>query len=492
MPLATELREYLDACFAGVWIESDEQREAILEISELCRQETWRLAVWDLAQGLQFPLQSTGELTANDPLAAVRLVSDLAEPGQTSLLVLVNYHRFLGSPEVVQALAHAVEQGKQNRTFVILLSPQAELPRELEKLFVVLRHELPSREQLASIARELTTGDELPTGQELEAVLDAAAGLTRYEAEGAFSLSLVRDQRLTPATVLAIKAQQLQQSNLVTLHDGHERFSDLGGLAALKAFCLRALRPRPYDSPVQPKGVLLLSPPGCGKSAIAKALGNEVNRPTLRLDLGALMGSLVGQTEANTRRAIAIIEAMAPCLVFIDEIDKGLSGVSGNAGDSGVSARMFGTLLTWLSDRTSQVMVIATANSIDRLPPEFLRAERFDGVFFLDLPTSEERTAIWKIHRHVFGIAASESQPPDGGWTGAEIRACCRLSALLDVPLTTAAQQIVPVSISAAEQLATLRQWASGRCLSAHESGIYQAPPTAKKRRNVRLDPSAN
>jgi SpoVK/Ycf46/Vps4 family AAA+-type ATPase len=276
------------------------------------------------------------------------------------------------------------------------------------------------------------------------------------------------------------------------MHDGHERFADLGGLAALKAFCLRALRPRPHDSPVQPKGVLLLSPPGCGKSAIAKALGNEVNRPTLRLDLGALMGSLVGQTEANTRRAIAIIEAMAPCLVFIDEIDKGLSGVGSQAGDSGVSARMFGTLLTWLSDRTSQVMVIATANSIDRLPPEFLRAERFDGVFFLDLPTSEERTAIWKIHRQVFGIAESESQPPDEGWTGAEIRACCRLAALLDVPLTTAAQQIVPVSISAAEQLANLREWASGRCLSAHEAGIYQASLTAKKRRNVRLDPSAN
>jgi len=206
----------------------------------------------------------------------------------------VNYHRFLGSPEIVQGLAHAVEQGKRNRTFVILLSPQAELPRELEKLFVVLRHELPSRKQLAAIARELATGDELPTGAELEAVLDATAGLTRYEAEGALSLSLVRDRRLTPPTILAIKAQQLQQSNLVTMHDPYERFSDLGGLAALKAFCLRTLRPRPHDSPVQPKGVLL-SPPGCGKSAIAKALGNEVNRPTLRLDLGALRGSLVGQ-----------------------------------------------------------------------------------------------------------------------------------------------------------------------------------------------------
>jgi hypothetical protein len=492
MPLATELREYLDACFAGVWIESDEHQEAIAEISELCRQEAWRLAVWDLAQGIQLPLQSSGELTANDPLSAVRLAGDLAEPAQTSLLLLVNYHRFLGSPEIIQALAQAIEQGKRNRTFVILLSPQAELPRELEKLFVVLRHELPSRDQLASIARELATGDELPTGQELEAVLDAAAGLTRYEAEGAFSLSLVRDRRLTPPTILSIKAQQLQQSNLVTMHDGHERFSDLGGLAALKAFCLRALRPRPHDSPVQPKGVLLLSPPGCGKSAIAKALGNEVNRPTLRLDLGALMGSLVGQTEANTRRAIAIIEAMAPCLVFIDEIDKGLSGVNGNAGDSGVSARMFGTLLTWLSDRTSQVMVIATANSVERLPPEFLRAERFDGVFFLDLPTSEERAAIWKIHRQALGIAESETQPPDEGWTGAEIRACCRLSALLDVPLTTAAQQIVPVSVSAAEQLTSLRDWASGRCLSAHEPGIYQAPLMAKKRRSVRLDPSAN
>ncbi len=491
MPLANVLREYVDACFSGVWIESDEQREAILEVTQLCREETWRLAVWDLYRGVQFPLEPATETATTDPLAAVGLAHDLAEPVQTSLVVLVNFHHFLGSAEIIQALAHHVEQGKQQRSFVVILSPQAELPRELEKLFVVLRHELPSREQLAVIAHELASGEELPTGEQFNAVLDAAAGLTRYEAEGAFSLSLVREGRLSPATILTLKVQQLQQTNLVTMRAGRERFADLGGLAALKSFCLRALRPQPPDSPVQPKGVLLLSPPGCGKSAIAKALGSEVNRPTLRLNLGALMGSLVGQTEANTRRAIAIIEAMAPCLVFIDEIDKGLSGVGGQAGDGGVSARIFGTLLTWLSDHTSQVMVIATANLIERLPPEFLRAERFDGVFFLDLPTAEERTAIWKIHRAAFRIQEAESQPADEGWTGAEIRACCRLAALLDVPLTTAAQQIVPVSISAAEQLHQLRQWASGRCLSAHEPGIYQAP-VSTKRRGVRLDPSAN
>ena len=223
----------------------------------------------------------------------------------------------------------------------------------------------------------------------------------------------------------------------------------------------------------RPRGVLLLGVPGTGKSAFAKALGSETGRPTLILDIGSLMGSLVGSTEANIRQALKTIDAMEPCICFIDEVEKALSGVS-SSGDSGVSARLFGTFLTWLNDHQSDVFTICTCNDISKLPPEFSRAERFDGCFFLDLPSGEQRRKIWDIYLKLFGLDADQAKPNEQQWTGAEIRACCRLAALLDVPLTAAAQNVVPVAVTAAESVERLHNWAYGRCLDAENSGIYQ------------------
>lgn len=180
---------------------------------------------------------------------------------------------------------------------------------------------------------------------------------------------------------------------------------------------------------------------------------------------------------------------MAPSILFVDELDKGLYGVNGS-GDSGVSTRLFGTMLSWLADHQSDVFFLGTANDIRRLPPEFTRAERLDGVFFVDLPTAVQRQAIWSLNRQQFDIGASEPVPADEDWTGAEIRACCRLAALLDVPLSEAARQVVPVSITSAEAIDQLRDWASGRCLSADQPGIYRRPVKATTRRKI--VPSAN
>ena len=209
------------------------------------------------------------------------------------------------------------------------------------------------------------------------------------------------------------------KSGLLTLHRGGERFADLGGLDNLKGFCLRSLRQQGQsDSRRRPKGVLLLSPPGCGKSQFCKALGNEVGRPTLILDVGSLMGSLVGQTEANIRQALKIADAMSPCILMCDEVEKALSGVgSSGATDSGVSARLFGTLLTWLNDRTSDVYVVCTCNDISKLPPEFSRAERFDGVFFVELPGVQQRRAIWNLYVEQYGLDAHQPKPVDADWT---------------------------------------------------------------------------
>jgi hypothetical protein len=398
MSLTERLGEYVRACFTGIWIESHEHQDALVAIAQLCRQEDWRLATWDIEQGLKVPGAEI-EATGNDPLAAIRAVNSLVTPDGTAILVLQNFHRFLQSAEIVQAIAQQIIAGKQNRTILVVLAPVVQLPIEIEKLFVVIEHELPDREQLGEIARGIATDDsELPDGPELETILDAAAGLTRMEAENAFSLSLVRHGRVTPDAVWELKTQTLKRSGSLELHRGQEDFSSLGGLSALKSFCKRELlQPSRGDERRRPRGVLLLSPPGCGKSQFCKALGKEVGRPVLILDVGSLMGSLVGQSEERTRQAMHIVDAMAPCVLMIDEVEKAFAGVNGN-GDSGVSSRMFGTFLGWLNDHSSDVFVVCTANDVSRLPPEFGRSERFDGIFFLDLPGREEKDAIWNIY----------------------------------------------------------------------------------------------
>ncbi len=498
MSLSRQLQDYIRACFTGLWIESHEHDEALAEISQLCRQENWRLATWDIDQGLHIVGdQESSAASGSDPLAAIRSLNALGDPNGAALLVLQNFHRFLNSAEIVQALIRQIVAGKQNRTFVAVLAPVVNIPVELEKLFVVIEHGLPDRKQLEEIARGVATEDgELPSGDELGAVFDSAAGLTSYEAEGAFSLSLVRHSRVTPEVVWDLKSQMLKKSGLLSLHRGSEKFVDLGGLAALKSFCGRLLRSDARrDNSVRPRGVGLVSPPGCGKSAFCKSLGNETGRPTLTLDIGSLMGGIVGQTEQQTRQALRIADAMAPCVLFIDEIEKGLAGVSASgAGDSGVSARMFGTLLTYLSDHTSDVFTVVTANDISKLPPEFFRSERFDAVFMIDLPGRPEKNAIWEMYLAKFGLDVRQTRPADDQWTGAEIRACCRLAALLNVPLVQAAQNVVPVAVTAAASVERLRGWASGRCLSADKQGVYRSigTPATKAGRKISRDASNN
>jgi hypothetical protein len=422
MSLSQQLAEYISACFTGLWLQSHEHEDALREIAQMCRDQDWRLATWEVDQGLQIP---GGEMPAdaggNDPLAAVRAVNALANADSSAILVLANFHRFLNSAEIVQALAHQITVGKQNRTFTVILSPIVQIPTELEKLMVVVEHELPDRDQLAEVARGIATeDDELPEGDELETVLDSAAGLTRYEAEGAFSLSLVRHRRIQADAIWELKSGMLKKSGLLQLHRGAERFDNLGGLQSLKSFCLRAMRRQGHQDPLRrPRGVMLLGVPGTGKSAFSKALGAETGRPTLVMDVGALMGSLVGSTEANIPQALKIADAMAPCVLMVDEVEKGLSGVaSSGTTDSGVTARLFGTFLSWMNDHDSDVFLITTCNDISKLPPEFSRAERFDGVWFLDLSGKEQRQSIWEIYLKLFELDRNQPRPQDEGWTG--------------------------------------------------------------------------
>ena len=487
--LKQRLHEYVSGCFTGIWIESQEPHDAVADIQSLCQDQAWQFARWDIDQGLRVSGQTIDD--GQDPLSAVKSAGAMGD--DTSILVLENFHRFLGSPEIIQAMATLLHAGKQSRSVIVVLAPVLELPPELEKIFVAIEHALPGREQLQEIAEGVGVEDgELPKGRELEQVLDAASGLTRAEAESAFSLSLVRHGKITPETTWELKSQTLKKSGLLEIYEGDACFDDLGGLDALKSFSKRALT-RSNDR-VRARGVMLLSPPGCGKSQICKALGHETGRPVILLDVGSLMGSLVGQTESRTRQALKIIDAMGKSVVLLDEVDKAFGSASGGGtGDSGVSARMFGAFLTWLNDRGSDSFVVCTANDVQRLPPEFARAERFDSVFFVDLPGSEERELIWNQYIESYQLDPEQPKPKDDSWTGAEIKACCRLAALLDVPLKQAALNVVPVAHTSKESIDSLRSWATGRCIDAQKGGIYKATkPKSRTRRKIKADPSLN
>jgi hypothetical protein len=498
MTLNERLSEYVRACFTGIWIQTFEPEDALAEIARLCRQNGWTLAAWDIDRGLSLAGRADGPgavAGAADPLAALRALDSLCSPDGTALLALRNFHRFLGSAEVVQALESQLVAGRQARTFVVVLAPVLQIPIELEKQFVILDHDLPNRDQLAAIARGVAVEPgELPDGVGLDAVLDAAAGLTRMETENAFSLSLVRHGRLAADVLWDLKSGMLRKSGLLTLHRGGETFADLGGLEALKTSCARALRPGRRPG-VRARGVLLLGPPGSGKSAFFKALGAETGRPTLILDVGALLGSLVGQSEANVRQALRLVDAMSPCVAMIDEVEKALAGVaSSGQTDSEVAARMFASFLTWLNDHESDAFVVCTANEVSKLPPEFARSERFDATFFLDLPAAREKEIIWRMYVEKYALDPDQRRPRDGDFTGAEIKSCCRLAALLDIPLLEAAEHIVPVAVTAGEAVERLRQWAAGRCLAADRPGLYTRGQdlAGKPGRNVRRDPSSN
>ncbi|QDT16777.1 AAA family ATPase [Alienimonas californiensis] len=481
--LKRRFAELIAAAFPGVLVTSDEPEDAVRDLAAVCQERNWTFAAWTATGDEEGP---------GDPLAAVKALPQSGDGETPAVLAMVHVHRFFQSAELLAAIRGTLAAGKTRRTCLVLIQPTGDLPPELKRDFAVLDHPLPSREELDGVAKGVATEPgELP--EEMWAVLDAAAGLTRSEAENAFALSLVRHGKLDPDPLWELKAKQLTGSGSLTLCRNGPGFGSLGGMQALKAFCRTALTNlHPH---AEPKGVLLLGPPGSGKSAFAKALGSEVGRPTLSLDIGGLMGSLVGQSEENTRRALATVEAMSPCVLFIDEVEKALAGTSGGQQDSGVGTRMLGALLSWLADRPRGVFAVATSNDASRLPAELTRSGRFDATFFLDLPAAEERALIWDRYRAEYGIDAGDEPADDEGWTGAEIESCCRLSALLGVSLVEAGSYVVPVSESGREQLAKLRRWASGRCLDAEGGGPYrhrdrqQSGDQPRPRRNTQRRP---
>jgi SpoVK/Ycf46/Vps4 family AAA+-type ATPase len=330
----------------------------------------------------------------------------------------------------------------------------------------------------------------------LERLAKAALGLTALEAENAFARAMVDDNHLSAGDVEIVqqeKGQIVRKSGVLEMITSQVRLTDIGGLANLKNWLTKRSgswldEAALYGLPA-PKGVLVTGVPGCGKSLTAKAMASAWSLPLLRLDIGRVFGGLVGQSEQNMRTALRTAEAVAPCVMWIDEIEKGFAAGASGTGDSGTSARVFGTFLTWMQEKTSPVFVMATANNISALPPEFLRKGRFDEIFFIDLPTTVERKTIFSLHisaRLRAGPALGDLSVDDPlldtlaalteGYSGAEIEQAV-ISACFDAfdgrrtltadDLERAITHTVPLSITQAEQIQALRAWADVRAVAA-------------------------
>jgi hypothetical protein len=500
MNFQTEIEILIRARYPILYVITSEEMRVQRVLVEIAAGRQKKVFEWTCSSGVvpagaSIQSQKGRNPATKDPLAALDLVIDQVEP---AIFLFKDFHPFLTRSNfaVIRRLKDIALHLKNSRKTIVLISPVMEIPAELDKEITVINLPQPGKEELGELLDKAV--EELRESQQVEIDLDeegrdrllqAALGLTLGEAENVFAKIIVKNQRLSGDhvnEVFAEKQQIIRKSGLLEYYAAEEDFTSVGGLSVLKdwvnkravAFTAEA---RAFGLPA-PKGVLLLGVQGCGKSLCAKAVSRLWQLPLLRFDMGRMFGSLVGSSEENVRRAIAVAESIAPAVLWVDEIDKAFTGSqSSGATDGGTTARVFGTFLTWLSEKTAPVFVVATANDVSQLPPELMRKGRLDEIFYVDLPLDEERAEIFRIHlakrnRNPVEFDLPALAAASAEFSGAEIEEAI-ISALYDafyakqelatMHLLTTLSQTVPLARTMAEKVSEQRNWAIGRARNA-------------------------
>ncbi len=507
-----EISALVRARYPIIWVVSFEETRVIRELRDANGvKDRKKVYVWSITEGWSVA-GGGGESAGKDITDPFKALNYMVQTEKNAVFVLKDFHPFLQDPTIVRRLRDLREGLKNTIKTCILLSSVLKIPPELEKEVAVIDYDLPNVEQLGKIRDSVLQGVkddprvEAPGDErQREKIAEAALGLTATEAENVFAKSMVQHKRFDLDVILQEKEQIIRKSGILEFLHPEESVKGIGGLTVLKEWLNKRTRAftkeaREFGLP-QPKGILLIGVPGCGKSLTAKSIGNLWQLPLLRLDVGRVFGSLVGSSEENIRRAIRTAESVAPCIMWLDEIEKGLSGVaSSGQSDAGTTSRVFGTFITWLQEKKSPVFVIATANQVKLLPPEILRKGRFDEIFFVDLPSSEERRDIFNIHIRKRSTPSRPRNPEDfdlaaltessEGYSGAEIEQAV-ISALYDafdegVDLSTellleAIEQTVPLSQTMQEDITAMREWAKTRArMASVESGKEKGGETRR------------
>lgn len=459
---------------------------------------------WAQTTGL---FNDTTQHTINDTSAPVKALEFIQKYNKDAVFILYDFHVNFGVKNkqadynIIRKLRDIVPDLKLGavRKTIIFVSTELIIPESLQKEITLFDFPLPTLAEIKNKFKGMLSQnakvESTLTEEEIDKLCKAALGLTLKEAESAFALAMVNDGKINMSdlpVVMEEKIQVIKKTGILEYVRSDYSIEDIGGLDNLKSWLLKrnnswSEQAKRYCIPA-PKGVLVTGVPGCGKSLTAKAMSTIWQLPLLKLDFGKVFSGLVGSSEENMRRALNMAEAVAPCILWIDEIEKGLSGIGSNS-DSGVSSRIFGQFLTWMQEKTSPVFVIATANNIHNLPPELLRKGRFDEIFFVDLPTFEERKEIFKLHLQkrlkdkevasqiadVKDLCTNLAQMTEG-FIGSEIEQVV-ISSLCDAffenrPLTLNdliknIKTTVPLSTTQREQILSLRAWANVRAVSA-------------------------
>jgi len=497
--MKNQIIRYARAGHAGLFLCTAEEARAEAIVKAAADELQRPLHAWSATEGFVDTTLGTIQ-SCPDPAMALDQIVDLQDD---AVILLRDFGAFLEDkdPLLHRKMRDTLRNARLTGKLIILLGVWKLLPPELEREITRLDLALPGPAELDLVLNGIIESAGLTGHRDLtpmlrEATLAAAGGLTTLEAENAFALSLIESETITPAIVAREKAHALKKGGLLEVITTTASLDSIGGLDALKAWLLQrreafTKRARDYGLPL-PKGMLVLGVPGTGKSLTAKATASVFGVPLLKLDAGKLFGSLVGQSEANLRAVIQTAEAISPCVLWIDEIEKGFggNGASGSSGgsDGGTSSRVFGTMLNWLQDKTHPVFVVATANDVSKLPPEMLRKGRWDELWFVDLPNTQERAAIWDIVIEKFGRQKTAYDTPvlaraSELHTGAEIEAAF-VEALhrafaedrepTELDLGEVLCESVPLATTMSESIERLRHWSKGRARNASLTGRSQ------------------
>ncbi len=481
------IASYLRAGYSGLYLVSHEEQRVEAEVLAAAKKVNFTVWAWSLCSGLLDVANGKVVAEKEEPIAMLEHVGTMPEK---SVVLLRDFHTLLDdrNPVLSRKLREALQAGKTRNVALVIVGCRIVLPPELEKEITVLEFKLPDRAQLGEVLDALCTASTLPVlaGAPRDEVLDAARGLTTVEAEAAFALSQIEMGSIHPDVISREKAATVKKNGLLEIVETNMSLDDIGGLDEIKSWLLkrrRAFGPEAvkYKLPT-PKGFLALGPPGSGKSLLAKATAKSLNVPLLKLDAGKLFGSLVGQSEGNLRAALATAEAVSPCVLWIDELEKAFSGTkSSGSTDGGTTARVFGTFLQWMQEKKTAVFVVATANDVSALPPELLRKGRFDENWFVDLPNEKERLEIWNLKVKQFGRDPAKFDltalaKATAEFTGAEIESLfsdAMFSAFDEnkepdsLLLMQLANQAVPLSRMMATEIKGLRDWSEGKARRA-------------------------
>ena len=509
--IAADVAALLRARNPLLWIITREEARVERYLIQAAAAANYVPKFWDVGQGVT-NIAGKVESQAQDPGDALRNITTKSTEGrERGLWIMRDLPAWLSGPvnastlRQLRNLARSLPgTPRESAQAIVVLTPSSEIPEEIQGHATVIEWPLPDREEIAatldaaieSLPEELRA-NAAPNGTR-EAAIDAAVGLNGEEAAACYARSLVQFRKIDPAAVGKEKRRVVARERVLEWFDPLPGGLDsVGGLEVLKGWLVSrkaAYSPqaREYGLPA-PKGAVLVGIPGCGKSLTAKAVATAWGVPLLRVDLGALKSKFVGESEGNLRKAFRVIEAIGRCVVWIDEIEKALQGATSGSADGGVSSDALGAILNWMQERSGQAFVIATANDVEGLPPELLRKGRFDELFWVDLPTAEERAAILRAalrsHGRTEEIDHYAVAYKLDGFTGAEIAALvpeALFTAFADgarpvkaEDLEAAAATVVPLAKTAEEKIARLRAWAKGRARPASKPAEGSSAPVS-------------